>query len=61
MDEEEIIDKAKQSEVLEKAGDLNLVTVARFAPIKGYHRIKEIIDILIQEKVDFKWYICRKR
>ena len=61
LDENEIIEKSRQTMQLERVDGLNLVTVARFAPIKGYHRVKQMIDILIQEGINFKWYICRKR
>ena len=61
LDENEIIEKSKQNIPLERVDGLNLVTVARFAPIKGYKRVKQMINILIEEKINFKWYICRKR
>ncbi len=60
LDENEIIEKSKQNIPLERVDGLNLVTVARFAPIKGYHRVKQMIDILIQENINFKWYIVGK-
>ena len=60
LDENEIIEKSKQKIPLERVNGLNLVTVARFAPIKGYHRVKQMIDILIQENINFKWYIVGK-
>lgn len=61
MDDNDILEKSRQYLPLERVDGLNLVTVARFAPIKGYNRIKHMIDILSQEKINFKWYICRKR
>lgn len=60
MDDKYIKEKAKEDVEFEKAKDLNLVTVARFAHIKGYNKIKKMIDILIREKIDFKWYIIGK-
>ena len=60
LDENEIVEKSKQNIPLERVDGLNLVTVARFAPIKGYHRVKQMIDILIQENINFKWYIVGK-
>lgn len=60
MDDKAIIEKSNDIVPIEKSVDLNLVTVARFAPIKGYHRIKEMIDILIEANVDFRWNIIGK-
>ena len=60
LNENEIIEKSKQNIPLERVDGLNLVTVARFAPIKGYHRVKQMIDILIQGNINFKWYIVGK-
>ena len=57
---EEIKKKSEFNIDFKKAQGLNLVTVARFAPIKGYARIKEMIDILLKESIDFKWYIIGK-
>ena len=56
----EIKKKAEDNIKFEKAQTLNLVTVARFAPIKGYIRVKQMIDILLKENIDFKWYIIGK-
>ncbi len=61
LDKDEILEKAQQKVTLERVDGLNLVTVARFAPIKGYYRVKQMINILIEEGINFKWYICRKR
>lgn len=60
MNDEKIIEQSKEKINLERAKDLNLVTVARFAPIKGYARVKQMINILLQEQIQFKWYICGK-
>lgn len=60
MDDKDILEKSRQYLPLERVDGLNLVTVARFAPIKGYNRIQHMINILKQEKINFKWYVCRK-
>lgn len=60
MNDKEIIKGSNEKIEMEHIDGLNLVTVARFAPIKGYKRVKEMIDILIEENISFKWYICGK-
>lgn len=60
LDSEMIIKKGNEPILLEKGRNLTLVTVARFAPIKGYHRVKCLADFLIEENIDFKWYVLGK-
>ena len=59
LNTEEIKEKSnlEPTKQIELAKDLNICTVARIAREKGWHRIKVLCDNLIEEGIDFKWFI----
>ena len=57
---QEIKQKSKINISIEKGKTLTLTTVARFAPIKGYTRVKYLAELLMKENIDFKWYVLGK-
>ncbi len=60
LDTQSIKEKAKEPILIEKGKDLTLITVARFAPIKGYARVVHLAEALIKAGIDFKWYVLGK-
>ena len=60
LDAKQIKQKSEINVLMEKGNTLTLTTVARFAPIKGYARVKYLADKLIQNNIDFKWYVLGK-
>lgn len=60
LDEKQIKEKSKEHISIVKGKDLTLTTVARFAPIKGYNRVKYLAEQLMKNNVDFKWYVLGK-
>ena len=60
LDEKQIKEKSKEHISIEKGKDLTLVTVARFAPVKGYNRVKYLAERLLKNNIDFKWYVLGK-
>lgn len=60
INSEQIIEKSKEPIEIKKEDCITFVTVARFAPIKGYSRVREMVQILMENDIDFRWYIIGK-
>lgn len=61
LDIEKIRNKAnEETPILNKSTNLNIVTIARFAPIKGYERVVKLVELLKKNRIDFKWFIIGK-
>lgn len=54
---EEIKEKAKEKVSLDFTKPLNLVTIARINPGKGYDRMLKMVEILEKRGIDYQWYI----
>lgn len=53
----EIKEKSNVNVNIELSNTLNLITVARFAPIKRYDRVKRLCEALSKRKIDYKYII----
>jgi len=57
LNTDEIIDKSLEPVEFEFNGPLNIVTISRLSPDKGFYR-KLVLGKLLKERgIDFKWYI----
>lgn len=60
LNSDSILEKSLEPVTMDLSDELNLITVARLAPVKGYERVKYLADALIAKNVDFKWFILGK-
>lgn len=60
LNSKSILEKSLEPVTMDLSDELNLITVARIAPVKGYERVKYLADALITKNVDFKWFILGK-
>ena len=57
LDKPILLKKSQEEYELEKAKDLNLITICRLSLDKGFGRKLYIVDELIKRNIDFKWFI----
>lgn len=57
LDKDILQKKAQKEYDLDKAKDLNLITISRLSLDKGFARKTYIADELIKRNIDFKWFI----
>ena len=57
LDKTRLLEKAAEEYELDKAKDLNLITISRLSLDKGFARKIFIADELIKRNIDFKWFI----
>ena len=57
LDKNMIFKKSQEDYEIEKAKDLNLITISRLSLDKGFERKIFIADELIKRNIDFKWFI----
>ena len=57
LDKTTLLKKSKEEYELQKAKDLNLITISRLSLDKGFQRKVFIVDELIKRNIDFKWFI----
>lgn len=55
-----ILEKSLEPVTMDLSDELNLITVARLAPVKGYERVKYLADALLAKNINFKWFILGK-
>ncbi len=57
LDKAMVLKKSQEDYAIDKAKDLNLITISRLSLDKGFQRKIFIADELIKRNIDFKWYI----
>lgn len=57
LDKNMILEKSREEYEINKAKDLNLITISRLSLDKGFERKLFIADELIKRNIDFKWFI----
>lgn len=57
LDKSMVLKKSQEDYPLEKAKDLNLITISRLSIDKGFQRKLVIVKELIKRNIDFKWFI----
>jgi len=57
LNTEEIKEKSLEPIDLEFSKTLNIVTVSRLSPDKGFYRKLELAKLIKEKGIDFKWYI----
>lgn len=57
LDVQSILNKSNENIDIGLSSGLNFVTVARFSIIKGYHRVKKLVNELENKNVKFKYLI----
>jgi len=57
LNSSEIKKKSEEHIEMNLSNNINLITVARFAVVKGYHRVKVLVDCMLKKSIDFKLFI----
>ncbi len=57
LNSKNILKKAEEKINIELAKDLNIVTISRLCPKKGFERIKYLLKLLIEKEINFKWFV----